>query len=106
MEIVAAALRWHTARHRRIEIGAEQRWYQEDSKRRTGFGGSSTEIGPYLTEARWLELAAARALFKLCEAERLVLGAMPDGGVVDVVAVWLLEFGAGEPTHPRGARNV
>jgi len=91
MEIVAAALRWHTARQKRLEIGTAQRRYQEDSKRRTGFGGSSLNIGPHLTEARRLELAAARALFKLCEAERVGLGAVTDAGVVDVVAVLLLE---------------
>jgi hypothetical protein len=91
MEIVASALRWHTARQRRMEIGAEQRRYQEDSKRRTGFGGASYDIGVRLTEAKRLELAAARALFKLCETERLALGAASDGGVVDVVAVRLLE---------------
>ncbi len=91
IEIVAAALRWHTARQRRMAIGAEQRQYQEDSKRRTGFGGASYDIGVRLTEAKRLELAAARVLFKLCESERLALGATSDGGVVDVVAVRLLE---------------
>jgi len=89
MQIVAAALRWHTARQRRMEIGAEQRRYQEASKRRTGFGGASWDIGQHLTESKRLELAAARALFKLFEAERAGLGGAPDGGVVD--AVLLLE---------------
>jgi hypothetical protein len=91
MEIVTAALRRHTARQRRMEIGAEQRRHQEDSKRRTGFGGASYDIGVRLTEAKRLELAATRTLFKLCKSERLALCAASDGGVVDVEAVLLLD---------------
>ena len=41
LKILAAALRWHTARVRRLEIGAEQRHYQLMKKKLTGLGGSS-----------------------------------------------------------------
>ncbi len=66
LKILAAALRWHTARVRRLEIGAEQRHYQLIRKQRTGFGGSSYEIGLRLTAAKRLEQAALRELAKLC----------------------------------------
>ena len=106
MEIVAAALRWHTARHKRLEIGAAQRRYQEEGKRRTGFGGASSGIGLQLTQARRLELAAARALFTLCDAERVGLGGLADSGVVDIEEVLLLEDTQGQPdTAPHATRK-
>jgi hypothetical protein len=66
LKILAAALRWHTARVRRLEIGAEQRRYLVEQKLRMGFGGSSTEIGQRLTAAKRPEQAALRELAKLC----------------------------------------
>jgi len=66
LKILAAALRWHTARVRRLEIGAEQRHYQLMKKKLTGLGGSSYEIGLRLTAAKRPEQAALRELAKLC----------------------------------------
>lgn len=50
-EVMAAAMRWHTAHQHRLEIGAVQRQYQTQQKQRTGFGGSSDDIGKRLTAA-------------------------------------------------------
>jgi hypothetical protein len=66
LKILAAALRWHTARVRRLEIGAEQRRYVVEQKLRMDFGGSSTEIGQRLTAAKRPEQAALRELAKSC----------------------------------------
>ena len=70
LKILAAALRWHTARVRRLEIGAEQRRYLVAQKKRMGIGGSSTEIGQRLTAAKRPEQAALRELAKLCAEVR------------------------------------
>jgi hypothetical protein len=86
-EITAAALRWHTARTKRLAIGAEQRRYQKEQKQRTGFGGASSDIGKHLTSARRLELAAARKLFTLCTKVREIqLQTEEPGEAIDVEA--------------------
>ncbi len=81
-EILAACLRWHAAHVRRLEIGAEQRAYQKSQKQRTGFGGSSYEIGKRLTAAKRPELVALRALAAICTKVRG--SAIDDANVVDV----------------------
>ena len=83
-EILAAALRWHTAHKRRLEIGEEQRRYQSAQKKRTGFGGSDYEIGQRLTAAKRLELAALRALAKVCASVRGSQKRIVDAAVIDV----------------------
>lgn len=83
-EILAAALRWHTAHVRRLEIGAEQRRYQTEQKQRTGFGGSSLEIGERLTAAKRPELAALRALAAICAKVRGNQRRVSDADVIDV----------------------
>jgi hypothetical protein len=83
-EILAAALRWHTAHVRRLEIGAEQRRYQQGQMKRTGFGGSSVEIGERLTAAKRPELAALRELAAICAKVRDKQGRMSDADVIDV----------------------
>jgi hypothetical protein len=81
-EILAACLRWHTAHVRRLEIGAELRRYRLEQKQRNGFGGSDYAIGKRLTAAKRPELAALRALAKLCAKVR---GShIDDADVVDV----------------------
>jgi len=81
-EILAACLRWHTAHVRRLEIGAEQRRYQMEQKQRTGFGGSSLEIGERLTAAKRPEQAALRALAAICAKVRS--SHIDDADVIDV----------------------
>ena len=68
--ILTAALRWHTAHVRRLEIGAEQRRRQHEQKQRTGFGGSDYAISQRLTAAKRIELATLRALAKACAKVR------------------------------------
>jgi len=43
-QITAAALRWFTARQRRLAIGAEQRRFRKEFKTLTGFGGADFDI--------------------------------------------------------------
>jgi hypothetical protein len=83
-EILAAALRWHTAHKRRLEIGAEQRRYQAEQKQRNGFGGSDSEIGQRLTASKRVELAALRALAKVCAGVRGSQKHTVDADVIDV----------------------
>lgn len=83
-EILAAALRWHTARIHRLEIGAEQRRYQQAQMQRTGYGGSCCEIGGRLTAAKRLELAALRALAAICAKVRGNQQQVSDADVIDV----------------------
>ncbi len=83
-EILAAALRWHTAHGCRMVIGAEQRRYQSEQKQRTGFGGSDLEISRRLTAAKRVELAALRALAKVCASVRGNQKHIVDAGVIDV----------------------
>ena len=83
-EILAACLRWHTAHVRRLEIGAEQRRYQTEQKQRTGFGGSDFEISQRLTAAKRPELAALRALAKVCANVRGNQQQVSDADVIDV----------------------
>ncbi len=66
LKIYAAALRWHTARARRLEIGAEQRRYQLAQKQSMGFGGPPIELRQCLTAAKRSEQAALRELARLC----------------------------------------
>ena len=80
-EILAACLRWHAAHVRRLEIGAEQRAFQKSQKQRTGFGGSSHEIGKRLTAAKRPELAALPALAAICTKVRGI--PIDDADVID-----------------------
>ena len=83
-EILAACLRWHTAHARRLVIGAEQRQYQKEQKERTGFGGSDYGISQRLTAAKRVELAALRALAKVCQKMRASQQQVSDANVIDV----------------------
>ena len=83
-EILAACLRWHTLHVHRLEIGAEQRQYQKEHKQRTGFGGSDLEISCRLTAAKRVELAALRALAKVCAKVRGNQQRVTDADVIDV----------------------
>lgn len=74
-EIIVAALRWHTAQKRRLEIGAEKRRLEKAMKD----GGMEAywrlvsmqnDAASRLTPARRRELAALRQLAKACEEHR------------------------------------
>lgn len=88
-EIVAAALRWHTAHVNRLEISSEQRQYQATQKKRTGFGGSDFAIGKRLTAAKRPELTALRQLAKACAQARNMQACVTDVDVVEVVGLRL-----------------
>ena len=83
-EILAACLRWHTAHARRLEVGAEQRRFQLEQKQRTGFGGSDYGISQRLTASKRVELAALRALAKVCATVRGNQQRVTDANVIDV----------------------
>ena len=83
-EILAACLRWHTAHAHRLEIGAEQRRFVLAQKQRSGFGGSDLEISRRLTAAKRVELAAMRALAKVCQKMRASQQQVSDANVIDV----------------------
>lgn len=87
-EILAARLRWHTAHTKRLTIGAEnaRRLKAEradyHNERREYFGPPSLETGPLVTAAKRVELAALRALAKVCAKVR---GShIDDADVIDV----------------------
>jgi hypothetical protein len=89
-KIRAAALRWFTARQRRMTIGTEQRQYQQARKAQTGFGGSDSEISHRHQQAKRLELAAARALAKACEQHRDNLNLADDA--IEIVEARMVAF--------------
>ena len=75
-EILAAALRWHTAHTKRLTIGAENARLQKAERadyrsgQRRYFGPSSLDTGPLLTAVKRTELAALRNLAKVCAKTR------------------------------------
>ena len=83
-EILATCLRWHTAHARRLEIGAEQRRFQLEQKQRNGYGGSDSQLSQRLTAAKRVELAALRALAKVCAKVRGNQRQVRDADVIDV----------------------
>ena len=95
-EILVAALRWHTANVHRLEIGAEQRRYQQEQKQRTGFGGSDCAISQRLTVAKRIELAALRALAKACAKVR-------SSHIDDADVICDLRIALAGPTNGNGA---
>lgn len=84
-EVIATCLRWHTANTHRLEVGAELRRYQLAQKQRTGFGGSDLEMSRRLTAAKRKELAALRALAKVCAKVRGEHQRMASTEVFDIV---------------------
>jgi len=87
-QITAAALRWFTARQRRMTIGAVQRQYQKARKAQTGFGGADFDISHHHQQAKRQELQAAKALAKAFEQHRGHLRRADDASLVlDVLAL-------------------
>lgn len=95
--ITAAALRWFTARQRRLAVGAEQRQYQKERKALTGFGGSDYDISLRHQQAKRLELAAARALAQACDQHRGHLNRADDAALVLDTRVLDLPSNTNEP---------
>lgn len=79
-EIVAAALRWHTARTHRLLVGAQKRRADELE----GFGALCLQMekAGELTQARRVEQTALRILAKGCKEHREHLGMVEDADMV------------------------
>ena len=69
-EILAAALRWHTAHTTRMKATTESNRYKSDQKKLTGFGGADFDLSRRVTAAKRVELAALRELAKICAKVR------------------------------------
>lgn len=83
-EILAACLRWHAARLRRMAIGAEQRQFVLEQKQRTGFGGTDVGISLRLTAAKRVEQAALRKMAAMCAKVRDGQQQAEDACVIDL----------------------
>lgn len=66
-EILTAALRWHAANIKRLEVGAEKRREQQYAKERTGYASASTATDQRHSEVKRRERAALRQLAKACK---------------------------------------
>lgn len=102
-EILAACLRWHTAHVHRLEIGAVKRRMENAVKEaydRNGFHPSdpgyldacrvriaASDAGERLTPARRTELAALRALAKVCAKVRGNQQQVSDANVIDALVL-------------------
>jgi hypothetical protein len=98
-EIVAAALRWHTAHAARLVVGAEKRLEQQHSKQHRGYASASSATDKRHIEAKRLEMAAMRVLAKACM--RVRQSHVTDIEAIDVPAVIRQlnrPTGQGEPT--------
>ena len=89
-EILAACLRWHTAHTHRLGIGAENARRLKGERadyqnaRREYSGPPSLKTGPLLTAAKRRELAALRALAKVCQKMRTNMQEATDADAIDV----------------------
>lgn len=92
-EVLAAVLRWHTLHTRRLEIGAQMARLQKAEREhyragRSVFdrprGPTTSDVGPFLTTAKQLELRALRALAKVCTSMRATQQQATDASVVDM----------------------
>jgi hypothetical protein len=89
-EILAAALRWHTAHITRMEATNANNLSIRDRKKRTGFGGADGELSCRVTAAKRVELAALRELAKVCARVRGNQKQVDDANEVIDVEVKLL----------------
>jgi hypothetical protein len=78
-KIQGAALRWHAARSRRLEIGREKR--ATDAVKGFGTARLHLEMSERLSQARRLERAALRELAKACADQR---GILDQSDVIDL----------------------
>lgn len=83
-QILAAALRWHTAHTARMVATTASNKFKTDAKKRTGFGGSDVELSNRVTAAKRIELAALRNLAQVCAKVRNSQHDVVDADVIDV----------------------
>ncbi|MBV5300037.1 MAG: hypothetical protein JZU64_18400 [Rhodoferax sp.] len=89
-EILAAALRWHTASEARLDASTASNKFKTDQKKATGFGGADRELSRRVTTAKRIELAALRELAKVCAKVRTNQKQVDDANQVVDVKVKLL----------------
>lgn len=89
-EILAAALRWHTAHTARMEATTVSNRFKTNEKKRTGFGGSDVALSRQVTAAKRVELAALRELARVCSKVRDGQKQVDDAAEVFDVEVRLL----------------
>lgn len=89
-EILAAALRWHTAHTTRTEATTLSNRFKSEQKKLTGFGGADFKLSARVTAAKRVELAALRELAKVCAKVRGKLTQVDDARQVIDVDVRLL----------------
>jgi hypothetical protein len=96
-ELTNAALLWHTAHARRLAVGKEKRRLDAQLKAGGDDGWSlqrsiqQSEAGRQVTELKRRELAALRALAKVCAKQR---GHLQAADVIDVDGAVVLLAGA------------
>lgn len=98
-EMINAALLWHAAHVRRLAVGREKR--RIDAQLKAGGDGGwnlqriiqQNETGRQVTELKRKELAALRALAKVCAKQRGHLQAVD---VIDVDSAVVLLAGGGD----------
>lgn len=96
-ELINAALLWHTAHARRLAVGKEKRRLDAQLKAGGDDGWSlqrsiqQSEAGRHVTELKRRELAALRALARVCAKQR---GHLQAADVIDVDGAVVLLAGA------------
>lgn len=97
-ELTNAALLWHTAHARRLAVGREKRRLDAQLKAGGDDGWSlqrsiqQSEAGRQVTELKRKELAALRALTRVCAKQR---GNLQSADIIDVDGTAVLLAGAG-----------
>lgn len=98
-ELINAALLWHTAHARRLTVGREKRRIDAQLKAGGDDGWNlqrsiqQNEAGRRVTELKRRELAALRALAKVCAKQR---GHLQAADVIDVDGAVVLLADAGD----------
>jgi hypothetical protein len=83
-EILATAMRWHTTHQLRLSASANLYKHKQAQRRSTGYFSSDCELSRNVTEAKRIELAALRALAKVCEKVRGNQQQVCDADVIDL----------------------
>ncbi|MEV4782118.1 hypothetical protein [Burkholderia sp. LMU1-1-1.1] len=97
-ELTNAALLWHTAHARRLAVGREKRRLDAQLKAGGDDGWSlqrsiqQSEAGRQVTELKRKELAALRALARVCAKQR---GHLQSADIIDVDGTAVLLAGVG-----------
>jgi hypothetical protein len=86
-EILGAALRWHTTQQFRLAASAKLYEHKKAQQQSTGYFSSDYDLRLRVTEAKRIELAALRALAKVCAKVRGNQQQVCDADVIDLPMV-------------------